>query len=81
MADRLDEARVRRCRYDGVLAGSCRYGAPAQLVVRKGLGIGSVNMRSRKKTFEEMSDESGIKGIVTPLHPGAERFRKEEGEL
>ena len=38
-------------------------------------------MRSRKKTFQEMSIENGIKGITTPLHPGAERFWKEKGVL
>ena len=38
-------------------------------------------MRSQKKTFEEMSIGTGIKGIVTPLHPGAERFWKEKGLL
>jgi TRAP-type uncharacterized transport system substrate-binding protein len=28
-----------------------------------------------------MSIESGAKGIVTPLHPGAEKFWKEKGVL
>ncbi len=36
---------------------------------------------SQKKTFKEMSLETGIKGIVTPLHPGAEKFWKEQGLL
>ena len=40
---------------------------------------GLAYMRSRKKTFEEMSIKNGIKGIVTPLHPGAERFWNEKG--
>ena len=42
---------------------------------------GLAYMRRQKKTFEEMSVETGIKGIVTPLHPGAERFWKEKGRL
>ena len=40
---------------------------------------GLAYMRSQKKTFGEMSIENGVKGIVTPLHPGAERFWKEKG--
>ena len=42
---------------------------------------GLAHMRSQKKTFKEMSIENGAKGIVTPLHPGAERFWKEQGVL
>ena len=42
---------------------------------------GLAHMREQKKTFKEMSVETGIKGIVTPLHPGAERFWKEKGLL
>ena len=42
---------------------------------------GPACMRSRKKAFREMSVENGVKGIVTPLHPGAERFWKEKGVL
>jgi len=38
-------------------------------------------MVSQKKTFKEMSVKTGINGIVTPLHPGAERFWKEKGVL
>ena len=38
-------------------------------------------MVKQKKTFREMSIETGTKGIVTPLHPGAERFWKEKGAL
>jgi TRAP-type uncharacterized transport system substrate-binding protein len=38
-------------------------------------------MVSQKKTFKEMSVETGINGIVTPLHPGAEKFWKEKGLL
>ncbi len=40
---------------------------------------GLAHMVSQKKTFQEMSVKSGIKGIVTPLHPGAEKFWKEKG--
>jgi TRAP transporter TAXI family solute receptor len=40
---------------------------------------GLAHMRTQKKTFEEMTVASGVKGIVTPLHPGAERFWREQG--
>ena len=40
---------------------------------------GLAYMRNQKKTFKEMSIKDGTKGIVTPLHPGAERFWKEKG--
>ena len=42
---------------------------------------GLAHMRQQKKTFKEMAVETGINGIVTPLHPGAERFWKEKGLL
>ncbi len=42
---------------------------------------GLAYMRNQKKTFGEMSVESGIKGIVTPLHPGAVKFWTEKGLL
>ncbi len=42
---------------------------------------GLAHMRSQKKTFKEMSIKTGVNGIVTPLHPGAERFWKEKGLL
>lgn len=42
---------------------------------------GLAHMRAQKKTFKEMSVENGIKGIVTPLHPGAEKFWREKGVL
>ncbi len=42
---------------------------------------GLAYMREQKKTFKEMAVETGIKGIVTPLHPGAEKFWKEKGLL
>nr|VFJ44772.1 MAG: hypothetical protein BECKFW1821A_GA0114235_100823 [Candidatus Kentron sp. FW] len=40
---------------------------------------GLAHMVGQKKTFKEMSIESGVKGIVTPMHPGAEKFWKEKG--
>jgi TRAP transporter TAXI family solute receptor len=42
---------------------------------------GLAYMASQKKTFKAMSLEQGIHGIVTPLHPGAERFWREKGLL
>ena len=42
---------------------------------------GLAHMHQSKKTFKEMSVKTGINGIVTPLHPGAERFWKEKGLL
>ena len=42
---------------------------------------GLAHMRQQKKTFKDMSVKSGINGIVTPMHPGAERFWKEKGLL
>jgi TRAP transporter TAXI family solute receptor len=42
---------------------------------------GLAYMVNQKKTFKEMTVESGNKGIVTPLHPGAEKFWKEKGLL
>lgn len=42
---------------------------------------GLAHMRSQKKTFKEMSVETGTKGIATPMHPGATRFWKEKGLL
>ena len=42
---------------------------------------GLAHMKSQKKTFKEMSINTGVKGIVTPLHPGAEKFWKEKGML
>ncbi|MDH3259244.1 MAG: TAXI family TRAP transporter solute-binding subunit, partial [Deltaproteobacteria bacterium] len=38
-------------------------------------------MVSVHKSAKAMSVENGIKGIVTPLHPGAEKFWKEMGVL
>jgi len=42
---------------------------------------GLKHMVEQKKTFKEMSIENGINGIVTPMHPGAEKFWKEKGVL
>lgn len=42
---------------------------------------GLAHMREQKNTFKEMSIKTGNTGIVTPLHPGAERFWKEHGLL
>jgi hypothetical protein len=42
---------------------------------------GLAYMRNQKKTFKEMRIESGVHGVVTPLHPGAEKFWKEKGVL
>jgi len=42
---------------------------------------GLAHMVSQKKTFKEMSVANGIKGIVTPMHPGALKFWKEKGLL
>lgn len=42
---------------------------------------GLAHMVGQKKTFKEMSIKTGVKGIVTPLHPGAEKFWKEKGIL
>jgi len=42
---------------------------------------GLAHMRAQKKTFKEMAIETGVNGIVTPLHPGAEKFWKEKGLL
>lgn len=42
---------------------------------------GLAYMVSQKKTFKEMKIEDGLKGIVTPIHPGAEKFWREKGVL
>ncbi|HSO21145.1 MAG TPA: TAXI family TRAP transporter solute-binding subunit [Desulfosarcina sp.] len=42
---------------------------------------GLAHMVNVKKTAKSMSIESGITGIITPLHPGAEKFWKEKGVL
>jgi TRAP transporter TAXI family solute receptor len=42
---------------------------------------GLAYMVEQKKTFKEMAIETGTNGIVTPMHPGAEKFWKEKGVL
>ncbi len=42
---------------------------------------GLKHMVDQKKTFKAMSVQDGVKGIVTPLHPGAIKFWKEKGIL
>ncbi len=42
---------------------------------------GLTYMAGQKKTFKEMGLETGLNGIITPLHPGAEKFWKEKGLL
>ena len=42
---------------------------------------GLKHMYGQKKTFKNMSLETGATGIVTPFHPGAEKFWKEKGML
>ncbi len=42
---------------------------------------GLAYMKEQKKTFKEMAIETGANGIVTPMHPGAEKFWKEKGIL
>jgi TRAP transporter TAXI family solute receptor len=39
---------------------------------------GLAYMVSQKKTFKAMSVKDGVKGIVTPIHPGAIKFWKEK---
>ena len=40
---------------------------------------GLAHMLEQKSTFKNMSIENGPTGIVTPFHPGAEKFWKEKG--
>jgi TRAP transporter TAXI family solute receptor len=42
---------------------------------------GLKHMLSMKKTFKNMSLKTGATNIVTPFHPGAEKFWKEKGML
>ena len=42
---------------------------------------GLAHMKAQKKTFKHMSLKTGTQGIVTPFHPGAEKFWKEKGML
>jgi TRAP transporter TAXI family solute receptor len=42
---------------------------------------GLAHMVGQKKTFKAMAVEKGVNGIVTPLHPGAEKFWREKGVI
>ncbi len=42
---------------------------------------GLAHMVEQKKTFKDMSLDSGATNIVTPFHPGAEKFWKEKGKM
>ncbi len=42
---------------------------------------GLKHMVSQKKTFKHMSLQTGATNIVTPFHPGAEKFWREKGML
>ena len=42
---------------------------------------GLAHMKAQKKTFKGMAVATGADGIVTPLHPGAEKFWKDKGVL
>jgi len=42
---------------------------------------GLAHMIAQKKTFKNMSLDTGATNIVTPFHPGAEKFWKENGKL
>ena len=42
---------------------------------------GLKHMYGQKKTFKKMSLQTGTTNIVTPFHPGAEKFWKEKGML
>jgi TRAP transporter TAXI family solute receptor len=42
---------------------------------------GLKHMYGQKKTFKKMSLKTGATNIVTPFHPGAEKFWKEKGML
>ena len=42
---------------------------------------GLAHMKAQKKTFKKMAIATGVDGIVTPFHPGAEKFWKEKGIL
>ncbi len=42
---------------------------------------GLAHMVSQKKTFKAMNVKDGVKGVATPLHPGAIKFWKEKGVM
>ena len=42
---------------------------------------GLAHMVEQKKTFKNMSTDTGAQGVVTPWHPGAVKFWKEKGMM
>ena len=42
---------------------------------------GLAHMKEQKKTFKNMSLDSGTQGVVTPWHPGAIKFWKDKGMM
>ena len=42
---------------------------------------GLAHMKQQKKTFKNMSLDTGTQGVVTPWHPGAIKFWKEKGMM
>ncbi len=42
---------------------------------------GLAHMKAQKKTFKNMSLDTGTQGVVTPWHPGAVKFWKEKGMM
>jgi len=42
---------------------------------------GLAHMKQQKKTFNNMSLDTGTQGVVTPWHPGAVKFWKEKGMM
>jgi TRAP transporter TAXI family solute receptor len=42
---------------------------------------GLAHMKAQKSTFKNMAVKAGADGIVTPFHPGAEKFWKDKGVL
>lgn len=59
------------------LSADIVYDLLSKIYTEEGLAY----MKEQKKTFKAMAVETGIDGIVTPLHPGAEKFWKEKGLL
>ena len=42
---------------------------------------GLKHMYGQKKTFKNMNLDTGATNIVTPFHPGAEKFWKDKGKM
>ena len=51
------------------------YKALADIYSKEGLGY----MVKVKSTAKAMSVEKGLQGVVTPVHPGAQKFWEEKG--